>query len=60
MKIERLTESDLAPLAELFRQFWGEKSSLEKMGPTFSRLTTNPAYLPFMDCSLVCVYDAFH
>ena len=30
MKIERLTEYDLVPLAELFRQFWGEKSSPEK------------------------------
>ena len=44
MKIERLVKSDLAPLAELFRQFWGVTSSLEKMGPTFSRLTANPAY----------------
>jgi ribosomal protein S18 acetylase RimI-like enzyme len=45
MKIERLTEYDLAPLAELFRQFWGEKSSPEKMRSTFSRLATNPAYI---------------
>jgi len=45
MKIERLTEYDLTPLAELFRQFWGEKSSLEKMRSTFSRLATNPAYI---------------
>ena len=45
MKIERLTEYDLTPLAELFRQFWGEKSSLERMRLTFSRLATNPAYI---------------
>ena len=44
MRIERLTEYDIAPLAELFRQFWGEKSSIEKMRSTFSRLATNPAY----------------
>jgi ribosomal protein S18 acetylase RimI-like enzyme len=45
MKIERLTEYDLPALAEMFRQFWGEKSSPEKMGSTFSRLATNPAYI---------------
>lgn len=45
MKIERLSEYDIAPLAELFRQFWGEKSSNEKMMSTFSRLATNPAYI---------------
>jgi len=45
MKTERLTENDLTPLAELFRQFWGEKSSLEKMRLTFARLATNPAYI---------------
>jgi ribosomal protein S18 acetylase RimI-like enzyme len=45
MKIEKLTEYDIAPLAELFQQFWGEKSSPEKMRSTFSRLATNPAYI---------------
>jgi ribosomal protein S18 acetylase RimI-like enzyme len=45
MKITRLTEHDLSDLAKLFRQFWGEKSSLEKMRLTFSRLATNPAYI---------------
>ena len=44
MNIERLTEYDIAPLAELFRQFWGEESSTEKMSSTFSRLAINPAY----------------
>jgi GNAT superfamily N-acetyltransferase len=45
MKIERLMEDDLTALAEMFRQFWDEKSSPEKMGSTFSRLATNPAYI---------------
>jgi hypothetical protein len=45
MEIARLTEHDLRSLAEMFRQFWGEDSSLEKMGLTFSRLATNPAYI---------------
>ena len=45
MEIERLTKYDLEPLAELFRQFWGEKSSPEKMRSTFARLVTNPAYI---------------
>jgi hypothetical protein len=31
MKIESLGENDLQLLAELFQQFRGEKSSLEKM-----------------------------
>ena len=45
MNIERLTDDDLTPLAEMFQQFWGEKSSVEKMRKTFSRLATNPAYI---------------
>lgn len=45
MKIERLNEDDLSPLSEIFQQFWGEKSSLEKMKTTFSRLITNSAYV---------------
>jgi GNAT superfamily N-acetyltransferase len=45
MEIARLTEHDLRSLAEMFRQFWGEKSSLEKMRVTFSKLATNPAYI---------------
>jgi len=45
MKITRLTEYDLSDLAKLFRQFWGEKSSLEKMRLTFSKVATNPAYI---------------
>jgi GNAT superfamily N-acetyltransferase len=45
MKIERLAACDLTPLADLFRQFWDESSSLQQMETTFRRLTANPAYL---------------
>ena len=45
MKISRLSEQDLPSLADMFRQFWGETSSLEKMRATFSRLVANPAYI---------------
>lgn len=44
MNIEKLSEHDLPELAELFKQFWGENSSLETMRTTFSRLVENPAY----------------
>ena len=45
MNIGRLTEQDLPLLSELFKQFWGESSSLEKMSATFSRLVINPSYI---------------
>lgn len=45
MNIERLTERDLSPLAELFKHFWGESNSLEKMRLTFSKIVTNPSYI---------------
>ncbi len=45
MDIERLTEADLEPLAVLYRQFWGEESSLDKMRSTFARLGRHPGYL---------------
>ena len=45
MNIEQLTKDDLSPLSELFRQFWGENTSLEKMHLTFSRLATDPSYV---------------
>lgn len=45
MDISHLTEHDLSSLADLFRQFWGKNSSLEKMRTTFARLATNPAYI---------------
>lgn len=45
MEISELTESDLEPLAGLYKQFWGEASSLEKMQATFRRLSKNPYYI---------------
>jgi ribosomal protein S18 acetylase RimI-like enzyme len=45
MGIRTLKESDLASLAELYIQFWGEASSLEKMQETFRRLKENPDYI---------------
>jgi ribosomal protein S18 acetylase RimI-like enzyme len=45
MDIERLTESDLASLADLYTQFWSEKSSLQKMRATFRKLENNPHYI---------------
>jgi ribosomal protein S18 acetylase RimI-like enzyme len=41
----RLTEGDLQALAGLYKQFWGEESSLEKMRVTFRRLAMNPNYI---------------
>jgi GNAT superfamily N-acetyltransferase len=45
MEIHRLTEDDLEPLAALYKQFWGETSSLDAMHTTFARLQANPNYL---------------
>ena len=45
MDISKLTEHDLPSLADLFRQFWGKNSSLEKMRATFTRLASNPSYI---------------
>jgi len=45
VEIGRLTEDDLPCLAELYREFWGEGSSLELMRVTFRRLATNPNYI---------------
>lgn len=45
MRIQQLAEQDLSALAELFKQFWGENSSLEKMRETFVRLAANPSYI---------------
>jgi ribosomal protein S18 acetylase RimI-like enzyme len=45
MEIERLTESDLTPLADLYTQFWGEVSSLQRMRATFQKLENNPHYI---------------
>jgi ribosomal protein S18 acetylase RimI-like enzyme len=45
MKIRKLTEDDLVGLAALYKQFWGQSSSLEKMRATFQRLNKNPNYI---------------
>ena len=45
MEIGRLTENDLPALAELYRQFWGEGSCLERMRATFQRLKDDPDYV---------------
>jgi ribosomal protein S18 acetylase RimI-like enzyme len=45
MNIRKLTEDDLVGLAALYKQFWGQSSSLEKMRATFQRLNKDPNYL---------------
>ncbi len=45
MQIRRLLEADLDNLARLYKQFWGEESSLEKMQTTFQKLKGNPNYI---------------
>lgn len=45
MEIGRLTEDDLPFLAELYKQFWGEESSLKRMRATFQRLSIDPDYV---------------
>jgi ribosomal protein S18 acetylase RimI-like enzyme len=45
LKIERLQQDDLPDLAELYRQFWGEESSLDTMRMTYQRLAANPNYI---------------
>ena len=45
MNITKLTENDLPDLASLYKQFWGEESSVEKMKSTFTKLEQNPDYI---------------
>jgi len=45
VEILRLAEDDLAALAGLYKQFWGEDSCLEKMKATFRRLKDRPDYI---------------
>ena len=45
MNIRRLNENDLENLAELYRQFWGDQSSLVRMQETFQRLKQDPNYI---------------
>jgi GNAT superfamily N-acetyltransferase len=45
VEIRELREDDLVVLAELYRQFWNEDSSLEKMRATFRKLATRQDYI---------------
>ena len=45
MLIRRLKTGDLPSLAQLYLQFWNERSSLERMQETFARLRNNPDYV---------------
>jgi ribosomal protein S18 acetylase RimI-like enzyme len=45
VNITRLTEYDLPSLAELFTQFWGEVSSIEKMKSSFAKISNSPTYI---------------
>ena len=45
MEIGRLTDDDLAALAGLYKQFWGQDSCLERMRETFGRLKGDPRYI---------------
>jgi len=45
MKITKLTENDLPALASLYKHFWGEESSVDKMKTTFAVLNDNPDYI---------------
>ena len=45
MNIRRLNENDLENLAGLYRQFWGDESSLVKMQETFQKLEQDPNYI---------------
>ena len=42
MEIRKLREDDLASLAVLYKQFWGEESSVKKMRVTFQRAQEKP------------------
>ena len=45
MKVRRLKADDLEALAGLYKHFWQEESSLEKMQETFKKLEGNPNYI---------------
>lgn len=45
MEIIRLTENDLVDLAGLYKQFWDEESSLEKMKSSFHKVSKDPNYI---------------
>jgi ribosomal protein S18 acetylase RimI-like enzyme len=45
MKIRKLLPGDLEALARLYRQFWDEASSLDRMKARYEELSTNPKYI---------------
>ena len=45
MIITRLTEKDLSSLGNLFTQFWGESSQIEKMRISYQKISDNPSYI---------------
>ena len=45
LDITKLTIQDLPSLVELFTQFWGEVSSVEKMRASFNKISCNQAYI---------------
>ena len=45
MEIARLTENDVPGLAGLYKQFWNEDTSLEKMKSSFYKVGKNPNYI---------------
>ncbi len=45
MIIRKMIDKDIDELPGLYRQFWGEESSIEKMRDTFNKLKTNPDYI---------------
>ncbi len=45
MEISRITAADLASLGELYKYFWDEESSMEKMLAVFERISVNSDYI---------------
>ena len=45
MDINKMVESDIPELALLYRQFWNEDSSVEKMKAKFKKLDADPNYI---------------
>jgi ribosomal protein S18 acetylase RimI-like enzyme len=43
--IRKLSETDLKPLANLYKQFWGEESDVEKMKQRFMKTRDNQKYI---------------
>ncbi|OHD15276.1 MAG: GNAT family N-acetyltransferase [Spirochaetes bacterium GWC1_27_15] len=45
MQIRKMIEEDIPQLALLYKQFWGESSSIENMYKLFNKLKRNPNYI---------------